>query len=79
MVPLICPAKNKPPIWRVSKLLFKNGYNKETLDFVRKGIEFNEGNVRLWYFLYQIPESTQSEKDMAVARLKLLDPNFTIK
>ena len=63
----------------VSKLLFKNGYNKETLDFVRKGIEFNEGNVRLWYFLYQIPESTQSEKDMAVARLKLLDPNFTIK
>jgi O-antigen ligase len=63
----------------VSKTLFKNGYNKETLDFVRKGIEFNSGNVRLWYFLYQIPESTQSEKDLAIERLKILDPNFKIK
>ena len=63
----------------VSKLLFKNGYNKETLDFVRKGIEFNQGNVRLWYFLYQIPESTQTEKRLAAERIKILDPNFTIK
>jgi hypothetical protein len=63
----------------VSKTLYKNGYNKETLDFVRKGIEFNSGNVRLWYFLYQIPESTQSEKDLAIERLKILDPNFKIK
>jgi len=63
----------------VSKTLFKNGYNKEALDFVRKGIEFNSGNVRLWYFLYQIPESTQSEKDLAIERLKILDPNFRIK
>ena len=63
----------------VSKTLFKNGYNKETLDFVRKGIEFNSGNVRLWYFLYQIPESSQSEKDLAIERLKILDPNLKIK
>lgn len=63
----------------VSKTLYKNGYNKEALDFVRKGIEFNSGNVRLWYFLYQIPESTQSEKDLAIERLKILDPNFKIK
>jgi hypothetical protein len=63
----------------VSKLLFKNGYNKETLDFVRKGIEFNPNNVRLWYFLYQIPESTQSEKDLAIVRLKILDPSFSLK
>jgi O-antigen ligase len=63
----------------VSKTLYKNGYNKETLDFVRKGIQFNSGNVRLWYFLYQIPESTQSEKDLAIERLKILDPNLKIK
>jgi hypothetical protein len=63
----------------VSKLLFKNGYNKETLDFVREGIEFNQGNVRLWYFLYQIPESTENEKNLALERLNILDPNFKIK
>jgi O-antigen ligase len=63
----------------VSKTLFKNGYNKETLEFVRKGIEFNDGNFRLWYFLYQIPESTQSEKDLAIERLRILDPNLKIK
>jgi hypothetical protein len=64
---------------QASKVLYENKFDKESLEFVRKGLEFNSNNARLWYFLYQIPESTASEKNLAVERLKILDPNFVIK
>lgn len=63
----------------VSKLLYKNSYNKETLDFVREGLRFNSNNIRLWYFLYQLPNSTESEKKLAIEKMKVLDPNFIVK
>jgi len=64
---------------QVSKVLYENKFNKESLDFVRKGLEFNSNNARLWYFLYQLPGTTEVEKEMAKAKLKILDPNFDIK
>jgi len=64
---------------QVSKALYENKFDKESLDFVRKGLNFNSNNARLWYFLYQLPNSTQEEKDTAKSKLKILDPNFEVK
>ena len=64
---------------QVSKALYENKFNKESLEFVRKGLAFNSNNARLWYFLYQLPDSTNVEKEEAKARLKILDPNFDVK
>ena len=64
---------------QVSKALYENKFNQESLEFVRKGLEFNSSNARLWYFLYQLPNSTDVEKEEAKARLKILDPNFDVK
>jgi len=64
---------------QVSKALYENKFYPQTLDFVRKGIEFNPNNSRLWYYLFQLPESTPEEKDSARARLLILDPNFKVK
>ena len=64
---------------RVSKVLYENKFNEESLEFVRKGLEFNPNNARLWYFLYQLPGTTQVEKEMAKAKLKILDPRFNVK
>jgi hypothetical protein len=64
---------------QVSKALYENKFNQETLEFVRKGLEFNSSNARLWYFLYQLPNSTDVEKEEAKVRLKTLDPNFDVK
>jgi hypothetical protein len=64
---------------RVSKVLYENKFNAESLEFVRKGLEFNPNNARLWYFLYQLPGTTEVEKETAKAKLKILDPRFNIK
>lgn len=64
---------------QVSKTLYENRFNQESLEFVRKGLAFNPNNARLWYFLYQLPGSTDVEKDAAKAKLKILDPNFIVK
>jgi len=64
---------------QVSKALYENKFNNESLEFVRKGLEFNSNNARLWYFLYQLPGSTEVEKEKAKAELKILDPNFVVK
>jgi O-antigen ligase len=64
---------------QVSKALYENKFYPQTLDFVRKGIAFNPNNSRLWYYLFQLPESTQEEKDLARARLSILDPNFKVQ
>ena len=64
---------------QVSKSLYENKFNEQSLEFVRKGVEFNPNNARLWYFLYQLPGSTEIEKETAKTRLKVLDPNFVVK
>jgi hypothetical protein len=64
---------------QVSKALYENKFNQESLEFVRKGLSFNPNNARLWYFLYQLPGSTEAEKEAAKAKLKVLDPNFIVK
>jgi O-antigen ligase len=64
---------------QVSKALYENKFNQESLEFVRKGLSFNPNNARLWYFLYQLPGSTMAEKETAKAKLKVLDPNFIVK
>ena len=64
---------------QVSKVLYENKFDKESLKFVRKGLEFNPNNARLWYFLYQLPGTTEFEKETAKAKLKILDPNFVVK
>jgi len=64
---------------QVSKLLYENKFNAEALEFVRKGLEFNPSNPRLWYFLYQLPGTTEVEKEAAKAKLKILDPRFNVK
>jgi len=64
---------------QVSKALYENKFNQESLEFVRKGLSFNPNNSRLWYFLYQLPGSTEVEKEAAKAKLKVLDPNFIVK
>jgi hypothetical protein len=40
---------------------------------------FNPNSARLWYFLYQLPNSTEEEKKLAVERIKILDPYFDPK
>lgn len=64
---------------QVSKSLYENKFNEQSLEFVRKGLEFNPNNARLWYFLYQLPGSTEIEKETAKTKLKFLDPNFVVK
>ena len=64
---------------QASKVLYENKFDKESLDFVRKGLECNSNSARLWYFLYQLPGSTEDEKEKAKAKLKILDPNFIVK
>ena len=61
------------------KLLYENKLDDRALEFTRKGLVFNPNNPRLWYFLYQLPGSTSSEKEIAKEKLKLLDPRFAIK
>ena len=64
---------------QVSKALYENKFDAKSLEFVRKGLEFNPSNARLWYFLYQLPGSTEIEKETAKTKLKVLDPNFVVK
>jgi len=64
---------------QVSKALYENKFNQESLEFVRKGLSFNPNNARLWYYLYQLPGSTEAEKEAAKAKLTVLDPNFIVK
>jgi hypothetical protein len=64
---------------QVTKALYENKFVGESLTFARKGVSFNPNSARLWYFLYQLPGSTASEKEMALEKLKVLDPNFVAK
>lgn len=64
---------------QVSKTLYENKFNSESLEFVRKGLRFNPNNARLWYFLYQMPGSTEEEKKLAKEKLSVLDPFFVVK
>jgi hypothetical protein len=42
-------------------------------------LEFNQNSARLWYFLIQLPGSTEEEKRLAVQNLAKLDPNLKVK
>jgi hypothetical protein len=64
---------------QVTKALYENKFVGESLTFARKGVSFNPNSARLWYFLYQLPGSTASEKELALEKLKVLDPNFVAK
>ena len=64
---------------QVVKVLVDNKYNDEGLEFVRRGLEFNPQSARLWYFLYQLPGSTESEKLLAIKKLAILDPFFVVE
>ncbi len=61
------------------KLLFENKFYVESLEFTRQGLAFNKNSARLWYFLYQLPGSTEEEKELAIKNLAKLDPNFEVK
>ena len=61
------------------KLLYENKFDEQALDFTREALQFNPNNARLWYFLYQLPGSTEAEKKSAMENLKLLDPRFVAK
>lgn len=60
------------------KILFENKFYVESLEFSRQGLEFNPNSARLWYFLYQLPGATESEKSSAISNLSRLDPNFSV-
>ena len=62
-----------------TRLLYENKFADKALELTRKGLQFNPNNARLWYFLYQLPGSTSSEKEIAIAKLKILDPRFAVK
>lgn len=64
---------------QVTKAMYENRFVNESLEFARKGVLFNPNSARLWYFLYQLPNSTEQEKKLAVERIKILDPNFVPK
>ncbi len=64
---------------QVIKLLFENKFYVESLEFTRQGLAFNQNSARLWYFLYQLPGSTEEEKESAIENLAKLDPNFVVK
>jgi len=64
---------------QVTKALYENKFVNESLEFARKGVLFNPNSARLWYFLYQLPNSTEEEKKLAVERIKILDPYFDPK
>lgn len=61
------------------KILYANKFESQALDLTREGIKFNSNSVRLWYFLYEHPGSTDEEKRIAIENLKKLDPNLTVK
>jgi O-antigen ligase len=60
------------------KVLYENKLNSEALKYTRNAIKFYPDSTRLWYFLYQIPESTQQEKDLARVQIRRLDPSLVL-
>lgn len=82
-LPKIVAAANQWPqstdrYIQVVKLLAGNEFYTESLEFTRLGLEFNNNSARLWYFLYQLPGATESEKSSAISNLSRLDPNFSV-
>ena len=61
------------------KALYESKFEKEALDLTRKALEFNQSSARLWNFLYQMPGSTEIERQNAVKNLKILDPNYKVQ
>jgi len=60
------------------KALYEYKLNDQALEYTRKAVKFSPDSTRLWYFLYQIPESTQAEKELAKAQIRRLDPSLVI-
>jgi O-antigen ligase len=60
------------------KVLYEYKLNDQALEYARKAVKFSPDSTRLWYFLYQIPESTQAEKELAKAQIRRLDPSLVI-
>jgi len=60
------------------KALYEYKLNDQALEYTRKAVKFSPDSTRLWYFLYQIPESTQAEKELAKEQIRRLDPSLVI-
>lgn len=66
---------NSPRIANAALILQNSNFPAEAREYALKGIEFNPDYFESYYMLYMLPNSTEQEKEMAMANMKRIDPN----
>jgi hypothetical protein len=59
----------------VVSLLSENGFNDAAYKYAKIAVEFNPDFSDAWRQLYSLPQSTPTEKEIALRNIKRLDPN----
>jgi hypothetical protein len=55
-------------------IFLENGFTKQAEQIADYGVAFNRDNLLAWQILYSIPELAKSKKNLALSRIKELDP-----
>lgn len=66
---------NTSRLANASLILQNSNFLKEAREYALAGIEFNPDYFESYYMLYMLSNSTEQEKEMAMANMKRLDPN----
>jgi hypothetical protein len=66
---------NSPRIANASLILQNSNLPAEAREYALAGIQFNPDYFESYYVLYMLPNSTEQEKEMAMANMKRIDPN----
>lgn len=56
-------------------MLEQNNLSDQARDYAIRAVKFNPDNVDSWYALYSVRNSSQAEKELALHKMKKLDPN----
>ena len=59
----------------VVSILSDSGFSDAAYNYAKISVEFNPDFSDAWRQLYSIPQSTESEKELALKNIKRLDPN----